>query len=189
MTHFSIPLNLLLSPWLPESVGKALLVTCEYQVTGDAVKWAFGSPHLHPCLRSWLPWVAAGLAPGRLGAAPWRLLSSLPQTLEAAEQFHQCLQGSFHQQSTLSPQGAEGPLMSTHTQTHSPSSATLSLPHTTHIAHTHTLTHSHKTPKLMPPLTLGEGNGNPLQHSCWRIPWTEEPGGLQSMGSQGSGMT
>jgi len=27
----------------------------------------------------------------------------------------------------------------------------------------------------------GEGNGNPLQYS-WRIPWTEEPGGLQSMG-------
>ena len=24
-----------------------------------------------------------------------------------------------------------------------------------------------------------EGNGNPLQYSCWRIPWTEEPGGLQ----------
>ena len=28
----------------------------------------------------------------------------------------------------------------------------------------------------------GEGNGNPLQYSCWRIPWTEEPGGLQSTG-------
>ena len=28
-----------------------------------------------------------------------------------------------------------------------------------------------------------EGNGNPLQYS-WRIPWTEEPGGLPSMGSQ-----
>jgi len=27
-------------------------------------------------------------------------------------------------------------------------------------------------------------NGNPLQYS-WRIPWTEEPGGLQSMESQG----
>ena len=24
----------------------------------------------------------------------------------------------------------------------------------------------------------GEGNGNPLQYSDWRIPWTEEPGGL-----------
>ena len=32
--------------------------------------------------------------------------------------------------------------------------------------------------------TAGEGNGNPLQYSCWRISWTEEPGGLQSMGSQ-----
>ena len=30
----------------------------------------------------------------------------------------------------------------------------------------------------------GEGNGNPFQYSCkfWKIPWTEEPGGLQSMG-------
>ena len=30
----------------------------------------------------------------------------------------------------------------------------------------------------------GEGNGNPLQYSCLKIPWTEEPGRLQSMGSQ-----
>ena len=30
----------------------------------------------------------------------------------------------------------------------------------------------------------GEGNGNPLQYSCLGNPWTEEPGGLQSMGSQ-----
>ena len=30
----------------------------------------------------------------------------------------------------------------------------------------------------------GEGNGNPLQYSCWGIPWTEKPGRLQSMGSQ-----
>ena len=28
----------------------------------------------------------------------------------------------------------------------------------------------------------GEGNGNLLQYSCWEIPWTEEPGGLQSWG-------
>ena len=28
------------------------------------------------------------------------------------------------------------------------------------------------------------GNGNPLQYSCLKNPWTEEPGGLQSMGSQ-----
>ena len=26
------------------------------------------------------------------------------------------------------------------------------------------------------------GHSNPLQYSCWRIPWTEEPGWLQSMG-------
>ena len=30
----------------------------------------------------------------------------------------------------------------------------------------------------------GEENGNPLQYSCWEIPWTEEPGGLQSLGAQ-----
>ena len=30
----------------------------------------------------------------------------------------------------------------------------------------------------------GEGNGYPLQYSRWEIPWTEEPRGLQSMGSQ-----
>ena len=30
----------------------------------------------------------------------------------------------------------------------------------------------------------GEGNGNPLGILAWRIPWTEEPGGLLSMGLQ-----
>ena len=30
----------------------------------------------------------------------------------------------------------------------------------------------------------GGGHDNPLRYSCWRIPRTEEPGGLQSMGSQ-----
>ena len=30
----------------------------------------------------------------------------------------------------------------------------------------------------------GEGNGNPLQYLAWKIPWTEESGRLQSMGSQ-----
>ena len=29
------------------------------------------------------------------------------------------------------------------------------------------------------------GNDNPIQYSAWRIPWTEEPRGLQSMRSQG----
>ena len=29
--------------------------------------------------------------------------------------------------------------------------------------------------------SLGGGHGNPLQYSCHRIPWTEEPGELQSM--------
>ena len=30
----------------------------------------------------------------------------------------------------------------------------------------------------------GGGHGNPLQYFAWRIPWTEEPGRLQSIGSQ-----
>ena len=30
----------------------------------------------------------------------------------------------------------------------------------------------------------GEGDGNPLQILAWRTPWTEEPGGLQSLGSK-----
>ena len=35
--------------------------------------------------------------------------------------------------------------------------------------------------------TSGEGNGTPLQYSYWKIPWMEEPGRLQSMGSLGVG--
>ena len=31
---------------------------------------------------------------------------------------------------------------------------------------------------------LGGGKGNRLQYSCLRIPWTQEPGGLQFMGPQ-----
>ena len=30
----------------------------------------------------------------------------------------------------------------------------------------------------------GGGHGNPLQYSSWIIPWTEEAGGPQSIGSQ-----
>ena len=39
---------------------------------------------------------------------------------------------------------------------------------------------------LMPRLerSPGGGNGTPLQYSCWEIPWTEEPGGLQPVESQ-----
>ena len=37
-----------------------------------------------------------------------------------------------------------------------------------------------------PGISPGEGNGNPLQYGCWEIPWTEEPGGLQSLGLQKS---
>ena len=42
-------------------------------------------------------------------------------------------------------------------------------------------------PGLIPGLGRSprERNGNPLQYSCWKIPWTEKPGRLQSMGSQG----
>ena len=35
--------------------------------------------------------------------------------------------------------------------------------------------------------SIGRGNGNPLQYSCLRIPWTEEPVVLQSIGLQRSG--
>ena len=28
----------------------------------------------------------------------------------------------------------------------------------------------------------GRGNGNPLQYSCWEIPWTERPGGATVYG-------
>ena len=32
--------------------------------------------------------------------------------------------------------------------------------------------------------SLGGGHGNPLQYSCLENPWSEEPGGLQSIGPQ-----
>ena len=38
-------------------------------------------------------------------------------------------------------------------------------------------------------LVGGGGNGSPLQYFCWEIPQTEEPGGLQFMGSEESDMT
>ena len=43
-----------------------------------------------------------------------------------------------------------------------------------------------RDPGLIPGLRRcpGEGNGNPFQCSCLGSPWTEEPDGLQSMGSQ-----
>ena len=34
---------------------------------------------------------------------------------------------------------------------------------------------------------VGNGNSHPIL--AWRIPWTEEPGGLQSTGSQRVGVT
>ena len=37
--------------------------------------------------------------------------------------------------------------------------------------------------------SLGRGNSNPLQDSCLKIPQTEEPGSLQSMGHKESDMT
>ena len=41
-------------------------------------------------------------------------------------------------------------------------------------------------PGLIPELEIspGEGNGYHSSLPAWRIPWTEEPGGLQSMGLQ-----
>ena len=35
--------------------------------------------------------------------------------------------------------------------------------------------------------SLGGGHGNPLQYLAWRTPWTQDPGGLQSIGSQRAG--
>ena len=35
----------------------------------------------------------------------------------------------------------------------------------------------------------GGGHGNSLHILAWRIPWTEEPGGLQSIGLKESNMT
>ena len=36
---------------------------------------------------------------------------------------------------------------------------------------------------LIPAESVGEGNGTHSSILAWKIPWTEEPGGLQSMGS------
>ena len=36
-------------------------------------------------------------------------------------------------------------------------------------------------------ILVGEGNGNPPSTLAWKIPWTEEPGRLQSMGFLGVG--
>ena len=36
---------------------------------------------------------------------------------------------------------------------------------------------------------LEEGSSTPSSILAWRIPWTEKPGGLQSMGSQESDTT
>ena len=35
-----------------------------------------------------------------------------------------------------------------------------------------------------PGISPGGGHGNPTTILAWKIPWTEEPGRLQSMGSQ-----
>ena len=46
---------------------------------------------------------------------------------------------------------------------------------------------SNKNPILEITLKInfgGEGNGNPLRIPARRTPWTEEPSGLHSMGSQ-----
>ena len=34
---------------------------------------------------------------------------------------------------------------------------------------------------------IGEGNGNPLSVLAWKVPWADEIGRLQSMGSQRDG--
>ena len=46
-------------------------------------------------------------------------------------------------------------------------------------------------PSSLPGLgrSSGEENDNPLQYLAWENPWTEEPGGLQSMSHNKSDMT
>ena len=44
------------------------------------------------------------------------------------------------------------------------------------LRHMHLILGSERSP--------GGGHGNPLQYFAWRIPGTEDPGGLPSMGSQ-----
>ena len=41
----------------------------------------------------------------------------------------------------------------------------------------------YEKPLKLSSVSHGEGNGNPLQCLAWRILWTEEPGGLLSIGS------
>ena len=41
-----------------------------------------------------------------------------------------------------------------------------------------------QVPSLGQEDTPAGGRGNPLQYSCLENPWTEEPGELQSTGSQ-----
>ena len=41
--------------------------------------------------------------------------------------------------------------------------------------------------RAIDPTPFGEGNGTHSSTLAWKIPWTEEPGGLQSMRSLGVG--
>ena len=51
---------------------------------------------------------------------------------------------------------------------------------------------SHSSSEIRSNLNImvpGEGNDSPSSILAWKIPWTQEPGGLQSMGSLESDMT
>ena len=50
---------------------------------------------------------------------------------------------------------------------------------------THSSVLAWRIPGTGEPGGLPSSNGTPLQYSCLENPWTEEPGGLQSMGSLG----
>ena len=52
---------------------------------------------------------------------------------------------------------------------------------TCQVGDTHSIPGSGRSP--------GEGDGNPSSTLAWRIPWTEETGGLQPMGCNKSDMT
>ena len=49
---------------------------------------------------------------------------------------------------------------------------------------THSSVLAWRIPGTGEPGGLPSSNGTPLQYSCLENPWMEEPGGLQSMGSQ-----
>ena len=102
-------------------------------------------------------------------------LPELPYTvLTAANSAHSALLSSFPLNLTVWTLS----LMSSFSLSELPRCAVVKNPHANAggIRHLHSIPGSGRSP--------GRGHGNPFQYSCWRIPRTEEPDGLQSMWSQ-----